>query len=538
MDSADTRERDPGHNVSCYAFGGFVLDPLRRCVWDSDGARVALAPRAFSTLLLLVQHAGELLLKDRLLETLWPGMVVDENNLSQVISALRSALGDRGRQYIQTEARRGFRFVCPVVVRPASLASALRPAWEEEARTGPGTALRGPPRLAVLPFTNLDDDPAQDYFVSGMMEEIVAGLTRIRSLLVIGSSTTAALAGNDLLPERAVRRLGVRYILGGSVRRAGRKVRVTVNLIDGIDNAQVWTERFEESLEDVFGLQDRVALGVAGAIEPSIKDMELRRIARLPPDSLDCYDLYLRAAHLRARMRKDTAHEALALLERALALDPDYAPALAQAAGCHSQILAGGWAVDAEHHRRIGRELAERAVRNCGDDAAVLAQVANALMDIEPEPGSNIDQAQALIARATELNPGSAFAWFISGVLQLVDGDGGTAINHLQRAISLDPVSPLRGLAQSHLGAGLAVQGNHQEAVHMLRAASTLTARTRLTLACLSCEIGELHEARAELQRYQQMTALPAETMVLRMTRQQELRNLFLRALSRIRAAD
>jgi len=140
-------------------------------------------------------------------------------------------------------------------------------------------------------------------------------------------------------------------------------------------------------------------------------------------------------------------------------LDPDYAPALAQAAGCHSQILASGWSSDPESHRRQGHELAARALRDGGDDPGVLAQVANALMDLEQEPGSNIDQAMTLIARATDLNPGSAFAWFISGVLCMIDGNGDLAVDHLQRAIRLDPVSPLYGVATAHLGLSLAVQG-------------------------------------------------------------------------------
>ena len=537
MNSADIRERIEHAPAVSYAFGEFVLDPLRRCVSRVGGTRIALTTRAFATLQLMVEHPGELLYKDWLIAVLWPGSVVEENNLSQAISTLRRALGDDSRCYIQTEARRGYRFVCPVTTQsPLARDSVAEGVQTNVERPGSvGSTERGP-KLAVIPFINLDGDPAQEYFVAGMMEEIVAALTRIRSLFVIASSTTTALTGDLRLPEIAARRLNVHYILEGSVRRSHELIRITVKLTDCLDNAQTWSERFEGTSNEVFHLQDRVALAVAGVIEPSINRVETRRATRRPPESLDCYDLYLQAAHLRARLQKESVIRSLELLERALLVDPDYAPALAQAAGCHSQLLSSGWASDPDYHRQQGHELAARALRNGGDDPGVLAQVANALMDLEEEPGSNIDQAMTLISRATELNPGSAFAWFISGVLCLIDGDGDRAVDHLQRAIRLDPVSPLHGIASAHLGLGLAVQGRYAESVRILRASSNLTARAQLVLACASCELGQLAHARAELRRYEQMTHIPAEALAARMTRNPSLRAFFMGALSRIRS--
>jgi tetratricopeptide (TPR) repeat protein len=248
------------------------------------------------------------------------------------------------------------------------------------------------------------------------------------------------------------------------------------------------------------------------------------------------YDLYLRAARLRARLQRDAVFESLELLERALQLDPDFAPALAQAAGCHSQILAGEWTDDPEYHRRQGHALADRALHNCSEDPAVLAQVANALMDLEVHPGSNIDRALGLIARATTLNPGSAFAWFISAVLCMIDGQG-DAVGHLQRAMRLDPVSPLHAMARAHLGPALAMRREYAAASAMLRAASNLPARPQLVLACISSEIGELSSARDELRRYEQITSVPAESMVLRMTRHPGQRAMLAAALARIRAS-
>jgi TolB-like protein/Flp pilus assembly protein TadD len=537
MDSAPIRERIKHAPALSYAFGDFVLDPLRRSLSRVGGARIALPARAYDALQLMVQHPGELLYKDWLVGVLWPDSVVEDNNLSQAISTLRRALGDDSRFYIQTEARRGYRFVCPVTTQsPRAPESVLERGQSAVGARSTALSTDRVPKLAVIPFINLDGDPAQEYFVAGMMEEVVAALTRIRSLFVIASSPTTAL--NSELPEIAARRLDVHYVLEGSVRRSHESIRIMVKLTDSLDNAQTWSERFDGASKDVFDLQDRVALAVAGVIEPSINRVETRRATRRPPESLDCYDLYLQAAHLRARLQKESVLRSLELLQRALLLDPDYAPALAQAAGCHSQILSSGWASDPDYHRRQGHELAARALRDGGDDPGVLAQVANALMDLEQEPGSNIDQAITLISRATDLNPGSAFAWFISGVLCMIDGDGDMAVEHLQRAIRLDPVSSLQGIARAHLGLALAVQGRYAESVRILRASSNLTARAQLVLACASCELGQIVQARSELMRYEQMTHVPAEALGARMTRNPSLRAFFIDALSRIRSAS
>ncbi len=397
------------------------------------------------------------------------------------------------------------------------------------------TSARGA-ALAVLPFINLDNDPAHDCVVAGMMEELVTALTRIRSLSVIASGSTIALAGEALPPQAVAERLGVRYLLEGSVRRTGTRVRISVRLTDAVVNTQLWAQRFDGVLEDMFALQDDVALQIAGVIEPKVRAAETRRAARAPLQNLGSYDLYLRAAQLRMSLSREHVTQALALLERALAQDPDFAAALAQAAGCHSLICINGWSDDLASHRQQGLALVDRALRTCDDDASVLAQLANALMDLEPKPGANIDRALALIARATALNPALAFAWFIGGVLNLIDGNGPAAEEHLQRAMQLDPVSQLHETARAHLGLALAVQGRHAEAAAELRTASNLPPRGRLALAYLHSELGEMQEAREELRRYRQLTAIPTETMVASMCRCAELRTVMSAALGRIHA--
>ncbi|HEY8003710.1 MAG TPA: TIR domain-containing protein, partial [Phenylobacterium sp.] len=342
------------------------------------------------------------------------------------------------------------------------------------------------PSIAVLPFANLSKEADQDYFVEGMMDEIVTALTRIHSLFVIASASSLSLKGQDIAAPEAARRLGVRYILEGSVRRAGPKVRIAVKLTDARGGDQIWAERFEDTLDDVFALQDHVALSVAGVIEPTVQAAELRRIVRRPLESLGCYDIYLRAASLRATLRKAEVLQALELLERALALDPDFAPALAQAAGCHSQVYVNNWSDEREEHRRRGLETAQRAIAAGADDAAVLSQVANAVAELD----NDTERAAALAQRATRLNPGSAYGWFISGIMRLIAGKTEAAIEELETAARLDPISRLGDMARAHVGAALAAQRDFNEADRVFRGTTFRTPRIRLMLVALYGHLG------------------------------------------------
>lgn len=399
----------------------------------------------------------------------------------------------------------------------------------------PATMLPLPdkPSLAVLPFVNLANDADQDYFAEGMMDEIVTALTRIRSLFVIASSATLSLKGQALDPREVARRLSVRYILEGSVRRANRTVRIAVKLTDAQRAAQIWAERFDDTLEDIFALQDRVALSVAGVIEPNIHAEELRRAGRGAVENLGCYDLYLRAAHLRSTLRKAEVTQALELLDRALALEPDFAPALAQAAGCHSQLHFNHWTEDREYHRAQGLIMAERAVRAGADDAAVLAQVASAVMDLE----HSVDRALGLVERATALNPGSAYAWFVSGMLALSAGRSADAVEHLKRAARLDPISRLNDVARVHIAAATALLGDFEESLRIFRSTTHRTARLQLALLYACIRLGLWPEAREELRVYEQLTHVPPEAMLAQMPIDAGYRAVIVAALGQLRGS-
>lgn len=369
------------------------------------------------------------------------------------------------------------------------------------------------PSIVVLPFANLSSDADQEYFVAGMVDEIVMALTRIRTLFVISSESSLALRGKEWDDRQAAVRMGVRYVLNGSVRRSGSRVRIAVKLVDTCHDAQIWAERFEDDLEDIFELQDRIAIKVAGVIEPSIHEAEFQRVARQPVESLGCYDLYLRSVPLRAACKKTEVVRAIKLLDRALALDPDFAPALAQAAGCHSQMYANGWGEDREWHRQQGLDLAERAVKVGADDAAVLAQAANALVDLE----NGLARATALADRATAINPSCARAWFISGFVRNFAGYGSdtdAALERFQTASRLDPISPLNDIIQVHIGMARIIQGDFQEALRILRTTTYRTARVHLALATLYGHMDMPRDSLRELALFQAASPLPFEEAI------------------------
>jgi adenylate cyclase len=297
------------------------------------------------------------------------------------------------------------------------------------------------PSLAVLPFENMTGDAEQEYFVDGMVEEIITALSRIRQLFVIARNSSFAYKGQAVDIKQIGRELGVHYVLEGSVRKAGKRIRITGQLIDAISGAHLWADRFDGLLKDVFELQDSVASSVAGAIEPTLQAAALQQSAQRRTDDLTAYDLYLRARASALSWEKLGVQRALDALGKVLERDPHYAPALALVAHCHIQLHLNGWSDNPEKGRQKGIEYARRALRIGGDDPDVLGQVAFVLGYFERD----INPAIALIDRALELNPSHAIGWERSGYLRLWNGQADLAIEHFERSFRLNP----RGRAPS-----------------------------------------------------------------------------------------
>ena len=315
--------------------------------------------------------------------------------------------------------------------------------------SSPAPALPDKPSIAVLPFQNMSGDPEQEYFADGMVEEIITALSRIRWLFVIARNSTFTYKGQSVDVKQVARELGVRYVLEGSVRKAGGRVRITAQLIDALNGAHLWADQFDGSLEDVFDLQDKVASSVAGVIEPALQAAEIARSANRATNDLTAYDLYLRALANFPWLRKEQLLQARDLLAQAIARDPRYGPALAWACVCHFRLWSDGWSEDPTGSRRKAIALAERALAVADDDAGVLANAASVL----GMSGEDTNTAIALIDRSVALNPSSARGWYLSGFLRVHDGQYDAAIEHLERSLRLSP----RGyLAAPRLALGMA----------------------------------------------------------------------------------
>jgi TolB-like protein len=298
---------------------------------------VALEPQVFDLLVYLVRNRGRVVSKDDLIDGVWGGRIVSDSALTTRLNAARRAVSDSGaaQRVIRTLARKGVRFVAKVTEDGTFEAAADGPE--------PSLALPDKPSIAVLPFVNLSGDPEQEYFADGMVDEIITALSRIRWLFVIARNSSFAYKGQVIDVKRVGHDLGVRYVLEGSVRKAGGRVRVTAQLIDATNGAHLWADRFDGSLEEVFELQDNVAASVAGVIEPALQAAEAARSAARPTTDLGAYDCYLRALAVFYPMTKEAVLEALGLLDQAIAIDRHYGPAVALASSCicNSSITAG-----------------------------------------------------------------------------------------------------------------------------------------------------------------------------------------------------
>jgi adenylate cyclase len=301
-------------------------------------------------------------------------------------------------------------------------------------RASSGPPLPDKPSIAVLPFANMSGDPEQEYFADGMVEEIITALSRIRWLFVIARNSSFTYKGQAIDVKQVGRELGVRYVLEGSVRKAGNRVRISGQLIDAVTGTHLWANRFDGSLEDVFELQDKVASSVAGIIEPALQAAETARSANRPTNDLTAYDLYLRAYAMVWSSARQIP-EALRLMEQAIARDPRYGPALAWAAHCCYRLLLDDRSEDRATDRLKGIDYARRALEVAGDDSGVLANAALALAYL----GEDIGAMMALVERALALNPNFARGWSVSGSLRVWAGQPDIAIEHAEAALRLSP---------------------------------------------------------------------------------------------------
>jgi TolB-like protein len=468
-------------------FGDHRLDIERREL--RRGADIVdLEPKAFDLLAFLVLHRDRVVTKDDLLQGVWDGRIVSESALTTRINAVRRALGDDGtaQRLVRTFTRKGLRFIGEVVEVPEPAA----PAADK-------------PSIAVLPFANLSGDPEQEYFVDGMVEEIITALSRIRWLFVLARNSSFSYKGQTVDVKQVGRELGVRYVLEGSVRKSGNRVRISGQLIDAVTGAHLWADRFEGSLEDVFDLQDKVASSVAGVIEPVLQEAETVRSAGRPTADLTAYDLYLRAAAMFFASSRRIP-EALRLIEEAIERDPRYGPALGMAAVLCFRMLNDGLSEDRERDHARTADYARRALEAGGDDPATLANAAISLAWL----GEDIGAMLALVDRALAINPSFARGWHVGGVLRNWAGQPDSAIEYLETALRLSPRARV-GTTLHIIGMAHLFARRFDQAVPKLLLALQddpgFPSTYRFLAACYA-HMGRLEEARAVISRLRTVT--------------------------------
>ena len=449
-----------------------------------SGEPVKLSNRALDILCELAAVPGDVVSKDRLMDKIWPGRVVEENAIQVHVSTLRKALeaGSDGNSYVVTVPGRGYRLVgiSGDLNAPAHAALEQAPAR--------GTS------IAVLRFANLSGDPAQDYFADGIVEDIITGLSRISGLSVVGS--TSSLLFDAGAPDLASigRKLGCRYLVQGSVRRADDRIRITARLVQSDTGAALWAERYDRRFDDIFEVQDAIAMSLIGALEPNLRKVEINRVRRERPNSLDAYDLFLRALSSMRTTMPTGAGEAIPLLEKALELEPDYAAAQAQLARCF-QIRFSRKGLN-EADRVTAVRYARAATRS--DDATALGAAALVIWFADHD----FTAAFEVFDRALSISRSNVVALGNCAFAHAFIGNADIALQLAKRALEVSPFDTL--IAHMAIAVAEFHAGRFEEALRAAAQAveanpSFSVPQVLLTVALV--RLGRIEEARAAAQR-------------------------------------
>ena len=444
-----------------YFFEHYAFDTDRRELRRGPDV-VPTTPQVFDLLDYLIRNRERVVSKDDLINAIWKGRVVTDTALTTRINAARAVIGDTGEEQrlIKTFPRKGFRFMGTAreVNQPSEAAAMLRRDIE---LTETALPLPDKPSIAVLPFENMSGDPEQEYFADGMVEEIITALSRFKTVFVIARNSSFTFKGRAVDIKEVGRRLGVRYVLEGSVRKASGKVRIAGQLIDAATGAHMWADRFERDLTDVFALQDEVTVAVVSAIQPKLLQTEIAMATRRRPENLTAYDFYLRAVRAFYSMTREGFAEAIRLAHRALELDPRFGLVATLAGNCHALNVAFGFAVDPQFERQEALRLARLALSVDDGDADTLAWASfiSAIMIGTSE--AEIEMAD----RAVALNPNAFHTLSCRGHVYRIAGLPEEAIRSFERAVRMSPVDPVLHTVFAGIGMALIELGRFDEAV-------------------------------------------------------------------------
>jgi TolB-like protein len=449
------------------SFGDCEINIERRELRRAD-APVHVEPQVFDLLIYLVQNRDRVVSKDDLIASVWGGRIVSDSTLTSRINSARKAIGDsgQGQKLIRTVARKGVRFVGavrpqPNPVEPEPVADPTPDEIHEQSRQA--LPLPDRPAIAVLPFVNMSGDPEQEYFSDGISEDIITALSKLRWFFVIARNSSFTYKGKAVHMKQVAEELGVGYVVEGSVRKGGDRVRITAQLNDVATGGHIWAERYDRDLADVFAVQDEITEAIVAAIEPQIYAAENFRAQRKSPDNMDAWDLVMRALTHYWRVTRQDNVVAQALLEKATAIDPNYGQALGVLAACHTFTAHMGWA-DMATVAPLAERSAIAAIRADREDA--WAHYALGCVHLFAR---RFDDSLAGFELALQLNPNFSLAQGYYGLTLSYCGRWEEAELAAHRAIRLSPRDPFSAIYYGIAAYAQFVGRNYQKAMDHAR---------------------------------------------------------------------
>ncbi len=491
-----------------YFFANHVLDTERREL--SRGSRpVAVEPQVFDLLVHLVENRDHVVSKDDLIASVWGGRIVSDSTLTTRINAARRAVGDSGdkQRLIRTVARRGVRFVGAVDARPERESDAAA-GEETRERSRPTLVLPDRPAIAVLAFTNMTADPAQEYFSDGISEDIITALSKLRWFFVIARNSSFIYKGKSVHIKQVAEELGVSYVVEGSVRREGHRVRITAQLNDAITGSHLWAERYDREIADVFAVQDEITQAIVAAIEPQLYAAENFRASRKPPDSMDAWDLVMRALSHFWRVTRQDNVVAQALLEKAIAIDPSYGRALGLLSTSHCFCAHMGWEDITAIAPLVERAALAAIAEDSEDPFAYLALGSVNLFT------RRFDDSLAAFETALQLNRNFPLAHGYYGLSLSYCGRWEEGAKAVERALRLSPRDPFSAVYYGIAAYAQFVGRNYDEAMRLARHAIRQRAdfvgahRVLTAAAGMTAEVDTAKTALADLRRVQPNVSL------------------------------
>jgi TolB-like protein/Flp pilus assembly protein TadD len=451
-----------------FLFADHAIDTDRRELFRGD-ALVAVEPQVFDLLIYLIDNRDRVVSKDDLIASVWAGRIVSDSTLTSRINAARRAIGDSGedQKQIRTIARKGIRFVGAVredagADQPVQLFLSPEGSGEPSRRSLPPPDR---PAIAVLPFANMSGDPEQEYFSDGISEDIITALSKLRWFFVIARNSSFIYKGKAVHMQQVADELGVSYVVEGSVRKSGDQVRITAQVNDVATGSHIWAERYDRSLADVFAVQDEITEAIVAAIEPQIHAAENFRARRKPPESLDAWDLVMRALSHYWRVTREDNLVAQALLEKATAIDPNYGQALGVLAASHTFSAHMGWAEMATSVA-VAERAALAATRADSEDPWAHHALGSVHLFTR-----RFEDSLAEFEEALRLNPNFSLAQGFFGLALSYCGRWQEGAEAAYRALRLSPRDPYSALYHGIAAYAQFVGGNYEEAMPLAREA-------------------------------------------------------------------